>query len=93
MYFTSFISAILTLFVNQVIGFSETDSSVLFHGFTVVAYFSPIFGAILADSFIGKFKTIFYVSLIYGIGQLVITLGSVGDTTDGNEGISGLPTT
>jgi len=85
--------AILTLFVNQVIGFSETDSSVLFHGFTVVAYLTPIFGAILADSFIGKFKTIFYVSLIYGIGQLVITLGSVGDTKDGNQGIAGMPTT
>jgi len=85
--------AILTLFVNQVIGWSETDSSVLFHGFTVVAYLTPILGAILADSFIGKFRTIFYVSLIYGVGQLIITLGSVGDTTNGNKGIENLPST
>ena len=34
--------AILVLFVNRVIGFSETDSSVLFHGFTVLAYITPI---------------------------------------------------
>ena len=88
-----YVSAILTLFINQVVGWSETDSSVLFHAFTVVAYFSPIFGAILADSFIGKFKTIFYVSLVYGVGQLVITLGSVGDTSDGNKGIAGMPYT
>jgi len=84
--------AILTLFVNQVLGYSETNASVLFHGFTVLAYITPIFGAILADSYIGKFKTIFYVSIIYGIGQLVVTLASVGNTEDGNQGISGLPT-
>ena len=59
----------------------------------MVAYLTPILGAILADSFIGKFKTIFYVSLIYGVGQLIITLGSVGDTTEGNKGIENLPST
>lgn len=45
--------AILVLFVHNVIHLSETNSSVLFHGFTFVAYATPIFGAILADSFIG----------------------------------------
>ena len=54
-------SAILVLFVTRVIGFSDTDASVLFHGFTVVAYLTPILGAILADSFIG---------IIYNIAQL-----------------------
>ena len=47
------LTAILVLFVTRVIGFSDTDASVLFHGFTVVAYLTPILGAILADSFIG----------------------------------------
>ena len=54
--FPDFFSAILVLFVNRVIGFSETDSSVLFHGFTVLAYITPILGAILADSFIGNIR-------------------------------------
>ena len=47
--------AILVLFVHNVIELSETNSSVLFHGFTFVAYATPIFGAILADSFIGTY--------------------------------------
>ena len=48
--------AILVLFVSNVIGFSDTNASMLFHGFTVVAYITPIFGAILADSYFGKSK-------------------------------------
>ena len=84
--------AILVLFVHNVINLSETNSSVLFHGFTFVAYATPIFGAILADSFIGndekslnlsvvcllgKFNTIFYLSLLYAVGQIVIVISSV----------------
>ena len=38
-------------------------------------------------------QTIFYVSLLYGVGQLVIVLASVGNTEDGNQGIPGLPVT
>ena len=29
-----------------------------------------------ADSFLGKFRTIFYISIIYAIGQLVLTVGA-----------------
>ena len=47
--------AILVLFCSNVILLSETNSSILFHGFTFLAYSTPIFGAILADSFIGLF--------------------------------------
>ena len=45
--------AILVLFLSNILGYSETDSSVVFHGFTVLAYLTPILGAIMADSFIG----------------------------------------
>ncbi len=33
------------------------------------SYFTSIFGAWLADSFLGKFRTIFYISIIYAIGK------------------------
>ena len=42
-------------------------------------------------SFLGKFRTIFYLAIIYIIGELVLTLGAVGDTSDGNEGLEGMP--
>jgi len=78
--------AILVLFLSNILGYSETDSSVVFHGFTVLAYLTPILGAILADSFIGKFNTIFYVSILYAVGQVVITISSAGDEK-GEEGL------
>ncbi|KAL5232675.1 hypothetical protein ACI65C_000085 [Semiaphis heraclei] len=42
-----------------------------------MSYFAPLFGAILSDSFLGKFKTIVYLSLIYAVGNLVITGSSL----------------
>ena len=48
-------------------------------------------GAVIADSFVGKFRTIFYISIIYAIGQLVLTVGAIGDDEAPNEGIAGLP--
>ena len=81
----------LSLFLHQVLGYTEDTATILYHAFTALCYFTPIFGAVLADSFFGKYRTIFYISLIYAVGQMILTLGAVGDTEDGNEGIDGLP--
>lgn len=40
-------------------------------------YFLCLFGAIISDSWLGKFKTILYLSMVYVIGSAVVTLGSV----------------
>jgi solute carrier family 15 oligopeptide transporter 1 len=82
---------VLALFFKEVLNFDDDVSTLLYHAFTAICYFTPIFGAILADSFVGKFRTIFYISIIYAIGQIVLTIGAVGNTENGNEGISGLP--
>jgi POT family proton-dependent oligopeptide transporter len=45
-----------------------------YHAFVSAAYFLPILGAILADAFIGKFWTIFSLSLFYCVGHLVLAM-------------------
>lgn len=40
-------------------------------------YFLCVFGAILADSWLGKFKTILYLSIVYVCGSVMLTLGAV----------------
>ena len=40
-------------------------------------YLCSLFGAILADSFWGKFKTIFILSIVYAFGSLTMAIGSV----------------
>ena len=75
----------------QVLGFVEDDAVILFHGFNFLCYFTPLFGAIIADSFLGKFRTILYLATIYAIGEIILTIGAIGNTQNGNEGIEGLP--
>ena len=83
--------AVLGLYLVQVLGFGEDDATILYHAFNFLCYFTPLIGAILADSFLGKFKTIFYLATIYAIGEVILTIGSIGNTENGNDGIKGLP--
>jgi len=82
---------VLALFFKQVLNFDQDLSTILYHAFTALCYFTPMLGAIIADSFVGKFRTIFYISIVYALGQIILTIGAIGDTSNGNEGISGLP--
>lgn len=52
-------------------------ATTIFHSFTMFAYFFPIFGAMIADSWLGKFKTIFFSALIYIVGVLTVSSGSL----------------
>merc|ERR1711944_64104 len=50
--------AVLALYLKHKLHFSEDTSTVIYHAFSGLCYFTPIFGAMLADQFFGKFKTI-----------------------------------
>jgi POT family proton-dependent oligopeptide transporter len=50
------------------------QAGTFYHTFVSAAYFLPILGAILADAFIGKFWTIFSLSLFYCVGHGVLAL-------------------
>ena len=91
----SFLSAVLSLYLKYLFtgngmknDEAEDLATSLYHGFVFFCYFTSLFGAYLADSFLGKFKTIFYISIIYTIGQAVLSLGSFPDT---ECGIAGMP--
>uniref|UniRef100_A0A0M3ICN9 Solute carrier family 15 (Oligopeptide transporter), member 1 n=1 Tax=Ascaris lumbricoides TaxID=6252 RepID=A0A0M3ICN9_ASCLU len=47
--------AVLTLYVMNIMAFSDNNATVLFHSFIVLCYTTPLFGSILADGYIGKF--------------------------------------
>ena len=69
--------AVLAIYLKSKLGFKEDDATVIYHAFSGLCYFTPIFGAMLADQFFGKFKTIFWISLIYVLGHLLKTLAAV----------------
>jgi len=65
--------AILVIFMTQYLMSSDgqlatlpdEDATSYFHLFTATAYFLPLLGAIIADAFWGKYKTIISLSLVY----------------------------
>lgn len=55
-YINHLISAVLSLYLTSKLNFEETQATVMYHIFTSLVYFFPILGAIIADSWLGKFK-------------------------------------
>ena len=53
---------------------SETEAKQWFHTFVSAAYLFPIMGAVLADAFWGKYKTILFLSMVYCAGHLALAL-------------------
>ncbi|XP_060839688.1 peptide transporter family 1-like isoform X3 [Rhopalosiphum padi] len=68
---------ILVLYLTSILNYSDDDSTMIYHGFIFLSYFMPLFGAILADSYWGKFKTIIRLSIVYALGNVILTGASM----------------
>ena len=74
--------AILVVFMTQYLMnssgqldvMSENEAQGYFHLFVSVVYFMPLFGALLADGLLGKYRTIIFLSLIYCLGHFVLAI-------------------
>jgi len=53
---------------------TATESREWVAWFVASAYFTPIFGAILADAILGKYRTIMLLSMVYCLGHLALAL-------------------
>lgn len=53
---------------------TEAQAKVWYHNFSSAVYFTPIFGALLADIFLGKYRTILGLSVVYCLGHLALAL-------------------
>jgi len=52
-----------------------------YHNFTSLVYLTPILGALLADTFLGKYRTILSLSVIYCLGHLALAFMGTGGLT------------
>ncbi|XP_078043528.1 peptide transporter family 1 isoform X2 [Augochlora pura] len=66
---------VLTMYLMHLM-YDQSTATVIYHAFTMLAYFFPLLGAILSDSWLGKFRTIFYLSIIYAAGQILLALSA-----------------
>ncbi|KAG0268161.1 hypothetical protein DFQ27_007392 [Actinomortierella ambigua] len=85
----------LNKYFMQITGMSKLDAKIYTTIFNMLAYFFPLLGAALSDSFLGKWWTIISFSVIYLIGMILLTvfaipnlLGPIGNV---NHGLTFLP--
>ena len=57
----------------------EAEAIANYHWFTTAVYFTPIFGALLADILLGKYLTIISLSLVYCAGHGALAFMGMGD--------------
>ena len=74
--------AILVVFMTQYLMnssgqpdvMSENEAQGYFHLFVSTVYFMPLFGALLADGLLGKYRTIIVLSLVYCLGHFALAI-------------------
>ncbi|ETE65389.1 Solute carrier family 15 member 1 [Ophiophagus hannah] len=77
--------AVLVLYFKFFLHWDDNLSTAIYHTFVALCYLTPILGALIADSWLGKFKTIISLSIVYTIGQVVLSISSINDLMDGNH--------
>ena len=74
--------AILVVFMTQYLmssdgqlaTMSRTDATSYFHLFVSTTYFLPIIGAVIADAYWGKYRTVMLLSVVYCAGHFALFL-------------------
>ncbi len=62
------------LLLNMPAEFREAEAKEIFHVFVMGVYFFPLLGGWLADRYLGKYRTILYLSILYCFGHLCLAL-------------------
>ena len=52
----------------------EEEARQWYHTFTSAVYFFPLLGALIADTFLGKYRTILLLSVVYCMGHLALAM-------------------
>ncbi|XP_038608850.1 solute carrier family 15 member 2-like isoform X3 [Tachyglossus aculeatus] len=69
--------AVLTLYFMYFLKWNENSSTAVYHAFSGLCYFISILGAIIADSWLGRYNTIASFHGVYLLGQMLLILSAV----------------
>src|SRR5260221_864235 len=83
----TFMTTFLMSRTGQLDVMTQSEAQAWSHQFVGAVYFLPVLGGILADGFLGKYRTILYLSIVYCFGHLSVSLGytRLGLTRDGQN--------
>ncbi|KAF9908634.1 hypothetical protein EC991_009661 [Linnemannia zychae] len=67
----------LNKYFQLITGMDKVQAKVYSTAFTMLAYFFPLIGAAISDSFLGKWWTIISFSAVYLIGMIMVTVFAI----------------
>lgn len=65
------------MYLRNYLKFGDDKATSIYHAFTMFAYFFPLVGGIIADSYLGRYWTIVTLSIVYVFGHALKTIGSI----------------
>ncbi|CAI5519047.1 unnamed protein product [Closterium sp. Naga37s-1] len=68
------------MYLNERLKLSQATATEMVHLFIVAAYLAPLFGAFISDSYLGKYRTILYLSFIYCAGNWLVAFSALHTT-------------
>ena len=77
--------AILIVYMTEMLLMSEDSAQEIVHLFNAAIYILPLLGAWLADRFLGRYKTIFFISILYCIGNAVLATSDLAPDVDSKK--------
>lgn len=63
--------------MNQKLKFDSSESTAIYHTNELVGLLATILGAVVADSWLGLYKTITTMKLVFSVGALIISFGAI----------------
>ncbi|MFH1235418.1 MAG: oligopeptide:H+ symporter [Parcubacteria group bacterium] len=63
---------LLVMYMISKLGYTDADSGMVASFFTAACYILPVLGGIIADRWLGKFKTIVYFAIPYIMGHIIL---------------------
>lgn len=64
-------------FTSAFIGLDNNKANIYYHSYVLFAYLTPVVGGVIADQYWGKYKTISILSLVYILGNTIISMSSI----------------
>ena len=74
--------SILAIYMVDMLLMSESAATEVIHLFIAGIYILPLLGAWIADQFVGRYRTILYVSLLYCVGHGVLATADLTESLE-----------
>jgi solute carrier family 15 (oligopeptide transporter), member 1 len=65
------------LFLHHKVGFDQDSSTAVYHFYVFFAYSFSILGSIIADSWLGQFRTLVWMSLVFSGGCFLVGVAAI----------------